>query len=36
MSVSELKALVKQAVIDISSEMQAKPPLYKEIYGGDL
>ncbi len=32
MSVNELKALVKQAVVDISSEMQAKPPLYKEIY----
>jgi len=32
MSVTELKSLVKQAVIDISSEMQAKPPLYKEIY----
>lgn len=32
MSVNELKSLVKQAVIDIASEMQAKPPLYKEIY----
>ena len=32
MSVHELKSLIKQAVVDIASEMQAKPPLYKEIY----